>query len=597
MCGIAGIIRFGGNAIDKADLEKMSRAIAHRGPDGESIFLDGHVGLAHRRLSIFDPDTRSNQPFSGWGKTMVYNGAIYNYPELRKELESLGYPFKTTSDTEVLLAAYDCWGEEIHQRLNGMWALAIYDPGNKQVFLSRDRFGEKPIYYFQRKEQFVFASTISALKVKLDSIEPEEKMVARYLAFEHCEDPELTFYKDIFKLKAGHFARIDINTGTLKLQKYYEPFQTDIYQDISLEDAKNQLGSLIERSVQLRLRSDVPIGGCLSGGLDSSAIAYAVTKQLDNGTPEKEFRTVTAITDDPLTNEKDFADLVASNLGLNAIHTKVGLDELQEDFQNMLRFQEQPVKSASPFMQYAVMKAANSYGLKVMLDGQGADELLLGYPMHLAWYFKQLGILNKVREASALMRNNSFSSKQFAVLNLYHGNQQLKNKRQLIRWADLDADSIKYLREFANSERKKNSNSIFDKQVNELTNGSLPSLLRFEDCNAMAFGIETRLPFLDWQLVEFALNIPIGLKVDKGWSKFILRKYLDQKLPDQIVWRKRKIGFQAPAAFENYLAGHLKSGWKKSQLLSGLIRNAQFDQLDHHQQLRLAILSLWEQQL
>lgn len=192
MCGIGGIIHFNGQPVSPDDLKKMASAMAHRGPDGEGFYTDSNLGLAHRRLSIFDLSSNSSQPFSGWGKTMIYNGAIYNYPEIRVTLEKTGYHFKTNGDTEVLLAAFDYWGEEVEEHLNGMWAFAVYDNEKRQLFLSRDRFGEKPLYYTRKDNQFVFASTLSALQSILP-LKPNMKAAVRYLAFEQCEDVEQTF--------------------------------------------------------------------------------------------------------------------------------------------------------------------------------------------------------------------------------------------------------------------------------------------------------------------------------------------------------------------------------------------------------------------
>ncbi len=594
MCGIAGIIDFSGKPVSQQELEKMATAMQHRGPDGKGFWIKDHMGFAHRRLRIFDLDKRSDQPFSGWGKTMVYNGAIYNFRELRLQLKELGYHFTTDGDTEVLLAGFDAWGEALLEKLNGMWAFAIYDSSKKQVFFSRDRFGEKPLYYLHTTKRLVFASTITAIGTQI-SLDANETPVLQYLCFEQCEFPENTFFKNIKKIPAGHNARLDLETGDFHLTPFYSIPKHDL-KSITETEAVATLEKLLEKTVAERLITDVPLGSCLSGGIDSSALVYYADRLLGQETKSR-FQTVTAIADDPAVNEKRFAEAMISKTGIKGHFTEPSNSTFPEDFEKMLSMQEEPILNVSPYMQYITMRAASKNGLKVMLDGQSADELFLGYLPHLAWFFEGLSSAEKMRMAPAIKKKNALSWMQFTTLVLYHNNLRLKRFRQLKKWSGLRREARQLLQHMADIELQEKPSSIFDRQQHEITKGALPFLLRCEDKNAMAFGVETRLPFLDEPLVDFAMNLPADLKIHSGWTKYILRQTLNHKIPETIVWRKKKIGFAAPVSLEEKVTGHFAPLIAASPLINRLMPGIDLKQLDTGQILRLTVLAIWENQM
>ncbi|HSC53854.1 MAG TPA: asparagine synthase (glutamine-hydrolyzing) [Phnomibacter sp.] len=570
MCGIAGIINFNGQPVDKADLKLMTDAIKHRGPDGEGFYVYENVGFGHRRLAIIDLTDAGAQPMTRFGCTITYNGEIYNYIEIRQELEKKGIVFSTKTDTEVILAAYHVWGTECVQKFNGMWAFAIHDEAKQEVFFSRDRFGEKPLYYTQQNGRFIFCSEIKGLQQILKQLRPNLLAVAKFIVHEKAEDFQTTFYDQIEKLPAAHNLHINLYTGRQRLINYYRPDENIDGKQQNERDLINTFLSLFRHSVSIRLRSDVPVGTCLSGGIDSSAIASAASPlfRLKNNDV---FSAVTACSIDPTNDDRNYASAVAEKLGLNWIPILPEMGEFQQAIQHAILVQEEPVVSSSTIMQYFVMKAAKEAGLKVMLDGQGADELLLGYLPHIAWIIETLPVSERFNAAMQACRNNAMSMGRFLSVYFYHTNLQMKNARQMRRWNHLDEGLKNQLREAHISENEKNT--LHSKQTAELTHGSLPMLLRYADKNAMAFSIETRLPFLDPALVEFIMNLPVHILLKDGWSKYLLRKAMQPLLPDQVVWRRKKIGFEAPKKFIEFNDLHWKKIMAQSVLLNRVIPN------------------------
>jgi asparagine synthase (glutamine-hydrolysing) len=544
MCGIAGIIHFNQTPVRQEALQLMTDAIKHRGPDGEGFYVHDNIGFGHRRLAIIDLSEAGAQPMTRFGCTITYNGEIYNYIELRKELQQLGWQFGTQTDTEVVLAAYRAWGSDCVNRFNGMWAFALHDPARQMVFCSRDRFGEKPFYYASVEEGWIFGSEIRALRAAMrHTPSPSEKMMARFMVFEQAEHPTETFFEGIHKLPAAHSLEVDLCTGSVKLKQYYWPRATNAWQCISEADAVAELQSRFQKAVSLRLRSDVPVGTCLSGGLDSSAIA-AFASKLYNPKVQQAFTGITAGSADTTRDETPYAKQVAEALGMAWKHCQPIAQDLENVFERVLDIQEEPFDSASVLMQHLVMQLAHDAGLKVLLDGQGADELLLGYKPHLAWAIKAMAPLTAVQLAAKSLNKYQIGSRELILLMSYHTVISRKRGRQLSKWKGLRKDLYQQLQAEASAEAGQPSD-LFSKQCYELTHRILPMLLRYEDKNAMAFSIETRLPFLDTDLIEFLLNLPVHLKVNDGWSKYILRKSMTGHLPDAIVWRKGKVGFEA----------------------------------------------------
>ena len=544
MCGIAGIIHFDQSPVPRAALQRMTDAIRHRGPAGEGFYLYENVGFGHRRLAIIDLTEAGAQPMTHFGCTITYNGEIYNYLELRKELQHKGRAFSTQTDTEIILAAYREWGPDCVTRFNGMWAFALHDPEKQVVFCARDRFGEKPFYYTVNGNQFLFASEIRALRAVLPGKTlPNERMIARFLVFEQAEHPTETFFAGIDKLPAAHCMKIDLRSGATNLQQYYKPIRTEQWQTITELEAVEELRTKLKQSIALRLRSDVEVGTCLSGGLDSSSIA-AFASGLYNPQVQQAFTGITAGSADSKKDETRYAKQAVEALGMAWKYCQPTAKDFVNAFERVLDIQEEPFDSASVLMQHLVMQLAHDAGLKVLLDGQGADELLLGYKPHLAWTLKELAPLPAAQLAAKSLSKYQISAKELLLLVNYHTVTSRKRGRQLSRWKGLRKDLHEQLQEEAVAEANQPTD-LFSKQCYELTHRILPMLLRYEDKNAMAFSIETRLPFLDTDLVEFLLNLPGHLKVHDGWSKYVLRKSMTGHLPDAIVWRKGKVGFEA----------------------------------------------------
>ncbi len=551
MCGIAGILSIStGKPVTTSALNNLIEPITHRGPDGSGVWLSksGHVGFGHRRLSIIDLSENGKQPFQkeDLSLTITYNGEIYNYIELKQDLEKKGHRFLSSTDTEVVLAAYKEYGSDCLAHFDGMFAFAIWDENKQELFCARDRFGEKPFYYYFDNKQFVFASEIKQFWGADIKKELSKEKLSRFITYsEVISDtaPERTFYTDIFSLKPAHFLICKPNLNII-IKEYWGLKNTAINTKISFQEAIDKFLILFNRSVQLRLRSDVPVGSSLSGGIDSSAIVYSINKHfLNKG--QKQF-TFSARFNNYEKDEGEYIDELLAQLKDIKRHD-VFLDaaEFEQDIQQIIYHQDEPFQSASIFAQYKVMQLARKSGVTVLLDGQGADELLGGYETLYIDYLKQLFYNNpSVYSSEAKCYNNMHGSK--------HGNVDL-NKN--------DTAVLKLKRKVKRAIGKEQAvpQNYFSETLKKYITGSqLQQLLRYADRNSMAHSVETRLPFLNHELVEFVFSLPDDFKLKEGWPKFILRKAFDHKLPDKITWRKNKVGFETPEArFLERTAAHL----------------------------------------
>lgn len=589
MCGIAGVIAPSG--FDPELLERMAVAIRHRGPDDEGYALfDGRsviafggsdtaaesfgrtdiswlpksrvascfgnryaAGFAHRRLSIVDLSPCGHQPMSYRGRYWItYNGEVYNYVELRRELEGLGHCFRTRSDTEVVLAAYAQWGTACLDRFNGMWALAILDIEAGTVFLARDRFGVKPLYMARAEGSLYFASEIKPLLGVVRTRRPNLERITSYLVSGISDSSTATFFDDVTKLDAGSFATIDVASANLVISRYYDLSEAvakrGVVTDSALDARVAEFDTIFSDAVRLRLRSDVPVGTCLSGGLDSSAIASvagpAYAKQAGRA-----FSAVTGISTQPDNDESGYARSVAERLGLAWHTTCPTYEDFASSVEAVMRVQEEPFGGASIVMQHNVMKRAREAGLPVMLDGQGGDEVLLGYAWHYGPWLGELIKRGRIRAVlggySAMRRNNAQFGGMLSTLKFLFGNANaaLRNRYQLRanRYLASDLPVPKEVQMLAAG-----WSDVRKLQVMDIERTNLPALLRFEDRNSMAFAVETRLPFMDFRLVEFGLALSPADKIRDGWSKWLLRRWAGNRLPDDIVWRRKKLGFPAP---------------------------------------------------
>jgi asparagine synthase (glutamine-hydrolysing) len=569
MCGIGGILRTDGGLVEPRPLERMNHALAHRGPDGSGIYVDGAIGLCHRRLSILDPTPAGAQPMLRGRNALVHNGEIYNYLELAAELRDHGERIETGTDTEVILAAYRVWGVDAVARFNGMFAFALWDAERRRVLLARDRMGVKPLYLRRTARSLAFASEPWALLQgrpvepgDLWSPEPHLGAVHDFLSRGWTDHSAATFLEGVIALPAAHL--LIVEAGTERLVRYWGPPQladddrpatrgTDHDRDEKLVE---EFRSTYDSSVRLRLRSDVPIGTCLSGGLDSSSIVATVAELIDVGgtnheqVPRLGFH---ARFPDHGIDESAFAELVARQAGIRLVHTTPAGYPLLSTVLPVLRAQGQPYGGGSINAQYAVMAAARGEGIKVLLDGQGADELLGGYLHYLGLRSAGLVFSGSPVDAASELRAQVRRGPLSAASVLWaaaHGGLP-RGALETIRDQSRGFFGIRCrgaLRGASAAEETKREPGTFlaSRLWHALSTNGLPTLLRYEDRNSMAFGIEARVPFLDVRLIELAVRLPDRLRIDRGVTKVILRRAMNGRLPEEVATRRDKLGFAAP---------------------------------------------------
>lgn len=568
MCGIAGYIDKSNKYKTDSDLvKKMTDKLIHRGPDAEGQWLDERVALGHRRLSIIDLDAKSNQPMISHDEKYVitFNGEIYNYIEIKKQLIEKGAVFKTDSDTEVIIEAYKMYGGACMNQFNGMWSFALYDIEKQEIILSRDRFGIKPLYTIDNQDIFIFASEVKAIIAAFPEENiPNETCIYRYLSGSVNEDTdEKCFYKNVKIFPPAHYMIYDIKNHTKEYRKYWQ-VDEKLFHDKWIK-GKNPIKTfkeLFENAVELRLRADVDVGACLSGGLDSSAIVGCASIMFG-----KKIHTFSSIYSDKECNEEPYIRKV--NEKWNTIPHYIKPDDYEKNFtkyiEDLTYHHDQPTGGASLYSQYMVMKGVQG-NVKVVLDGQGADELFAGYIPYYSYYI------------SDLMNKNTFFSKCRAIKVL---------TIVMKEWPDIigavSTDTIVNLVGLKNSFLFQNKNKINDLKVkrsvqlftndfmdkvndnyqekeiqcssglntrlcNDVLSKSIPSLLHNEDGNSMAFSIESRVPFLDYRIVEFAIALDGKYKIKNQWTKWIIRRACKEYLPKEITKRKNKMGFPAPFA-------------------------------------------------
>ena len=577
----------------------MCDAIIHRGPDDGGTIVDGSVGLGSRRLAIIDLSPAGHMPMQSADGTLtiVYNGEVYNHEELRAELEALGHEFRSKTDTEVILAAYAQWGEDCLSRFNGMWGFALLDRPRGVVFCARDRFGIKPFHYLDGPRDFAFSSEIKQLLPRLESRRAERDLVIDFLLTASTDfDQDRTFFCGVRKLPAGHTLTYDIRSSSYRIQRWYSPAALDL-RGASLEDLQQEFERRFASSVQLRLRSDVRVGTCLSGGLDSSVIAaFAANRHAQSGAIER-FRAVTAVSVDSRLDESRYAQEVVEALGLDWVRTRPTHDDFVAHLERVITAQEEPFPTPSMILQYFVMKAARDAGITVLLDGQGGDELLLGYPVHrglfLRWTLRDRGPLAAVAEFIRLRQTGTVRSLSLLKYMVGAGSSAHRTAFYLQRHA--------HLRNVGRPSSLQGSGvpDMATAQRNDVFRNVLPQLLRFEDRNSMAWSIESRLPFLDYRLAEFCLSVPVDAKFNHGWSKYLLRRVADSRLPSSIAWRRSKFGFEAPDdAWLDPQRQLMRSTVLSSSMLAEVSEPAKlaraFDHLDQRSKWRLYCCALWE---
>jgi asparagine synthase (glutamine-hydrolysing) len=589
MCGITGIV-YNNNLADTQDIQKMSDAIAHRGPDGEgfiaihtrlgkitelggpstpvslpplsSFGIDADLYLAHRRLAIIDLTKAGHQPMSNKGKDIwiTFNGEIYNYKALRNELSE--YDFKSNTDTEVLLYAYEKWGIHCLQHFNGMWSFVIYDAKENLLFGARDRFGVKPLYYTRNVDFFAFNSEIKGLLAKQDvsrRINTDASVAYLRYGLESFEGE--TFFDAISELQPAHYFIYDLEKKTLKIERYYDLSFYDKWEKFD----KTKCGEYVEgareriiNAVDLRLNADVTVGSCLSGGMDSSAIVCSIGKLLK----EKSYRSVgsdqavvTACYKNSVIDESNWAQLVVDSVHADWHRVFPQREELLADLSDLIFSQDVPFGSTSIYAQYRVMKTAKEAGITVMLDGQGGDELFTGYtPYYHLLYSeaKQNKDFELLAAEQKYIMNTPFGGIDInktihkSVLKSLVKKYFPEDIKNFLRRIIMQPES-KYISTTGRSYRQYTYSTLNQMLHTLMSYTSLPQLLKYEDRNSMRFSIESRTPFADDNdLIEYIFSIPGVYKIHNGWSKYLLRESMNAIIPGKIIKRTDKIGFATP---------------------------------------------------
>ena len=549
MCGICGIIRFDSKPVLETPIRQMMQIMKHRGPDDEGVFIENNIGLGFVRLSIIDLSSAGHQPMVSKDEryVVVFNGEIFNYIELREDLKKEGIVFNTETDTEVLINAYIQWGEDCLDHFNGMWAFVIYDRLKKSIFASRDRFGIKPYYYLHTTEFFAFASEIPPLLSLLPSKpKPDYQSIFDFLAFSRTDQTERTFFNEIKKLQHGRKFRMGLSftpLGSIKGGEEWYNLKENVSKAqgfSSPEEFRESLSS----AVGFRLRSDVPVGVCFSGGLDSSSLVSILLENYKM----KELNTFSAVYNKGQTgDETEFINEYNTSLK-NMYYTTPTAETLIFDLKSFIKAHAEPIPGTSPYAQFKIMELASGK-VVVTLDGQGADELLAGYHYFFGFYFKdllvslQLGkffreIFHYITKHKSLFGIKSLLF--FLLPEQVRTNIRVKEKAYL---------NIKFVKQFGKSNNIA-GNLYGAKTLNDALLShfefKLEHLLKWEDRNSMWFSIEARVPFLDHRLVEKVLANSDDMVIYKGMTKYLLRESMKGIIPEKIRLRRDKIGFDTP---------------------------------------------------
>jgi asparagine synthase (glutamine-hydrolysing) len=536
MCGIAGQYCFSGGEPDRDLLARMSGQLVHRGPDGEGTEVRGSTGLVHRRLAIIDLSDEGLQPMTNEDGTLwlVYNGEIYNYIELREELVKNGHRFHSQSDTEVILHAYEEWGTGCLQRFNGMWAFALWDERSQQLFCARDRFGIKPFYYTEINGSFLFASEIKALLEHPDAgRRPDDEILGTYLAWGVQDHSARTMFDGIRQLEPAH-ALIVTGNGPNTPYRYWDvPINSALTSETRDQEDPGRFLSLLRDATRIHLRSDVAVGTCLSGGIDSSTLAVLINNLIRDEAPASvsdRQKTFSVVFTDTRFDESRYIDEIISATGVDSHRTEPAPEQLWDDIDRLIWVQDEPFGSLSIYAQYCVMRLAKK-NVKVVLDGQGADELLGGYIAYQASYIRGLA---HAFHAGAALREIAGS------LRIHRGFFSSAVRQLLVR------RSRRNLLTITVPPVDRYAGSLPDVLRRELCSTNLPALLHYEDRNSMAFSLESRVPYLDVRLVEYAASLPLDQKIHNGVTKIALRRAVKGIIPESIRCRMDKMGFVTP---------------------------------------------------
>lgn len=559
MCGLVALIGLRNNCPDNAMLIRLANTQEHRGPDNVGTYRFNNVGFGFRRLSILDLSSAGNQPMeSACGRyVVVFNGQIYNYLELRGQLTALGFTFRSNSDTEVLLAAYKQWGRQCVNRLNGMWAFLIHDKLSGEMFGSRDRFGEKPLFVFRNSHWLLFTSEIKAIRDSgIAQLHVNWSIVSDWLSEQLLDHTSETFYKEVLRVPAGTCFQVDAHGET----KFYKYWTLDNNIAVPSANPAEEFAALFEDAVAIRTRSDVPVGVMLSGGLDSVSIACALRRHLQKFGAASETATKAFSYHDEQFDESEFVSAAIKYSQMSYHPLQACAKQLWQTLPSQLQIQDEPVHSATPLIGALLMKMAREHGTVVVLGGQGADEVLGGYYDFYRQYWLSLIGRGKLWTATkSISTFNHFHRSNLDVLLL--GLAKSIAARNALRFTAY--------RERAALRRVKNNSSsswfkgqaigsggyaivpqsgfgLKDNLRGSIEFDALPLFLRIEDRNSMAASVETRLPFLDYRLVSFADKLADSWKLSAPWNKFILRESMKNRIPEIVRQRLGKFGFPTP---------------------------------------------------
>lgn len=547
MCGLSCFIEKKSSNYNKTEIiKKMNDLIIHRGPDNGNEYIDSNIALGHRRLAIIDLYETANQPFKNDKYILIFNGEIYNYKEIKKDL--VKYNYVTESDTEVILAAYQKWGSECVQHFRGMWAFILYDIEKEIVFCSRDRFGIKPLYYYEEVKYMAFASEIKQFTV-LPSWEATGNLnrIHDFLIFGVLDHTDETMFKNVKQLRPGSNLVYDLRNNEYTIHQYYN--LEDKINEVKIEkENSEQLKSLLIDSIKEHMIADVSIGSCLSGGLDSSTIVMLMDENSDKRTID----TFSSCFDQKKYDEQEYIDEVNNKTNSREHKIYPNVKNLLKELDDLIWHQDEPFGSTSIFAQRVVFSEANNENIKVILDGQGADEQLAGYSSFYIAYLNELH--NSGRddlfeiELETLIENYPYYTRE-TLMNLTLKSDNTKLKEELMENINREGRFNKpifhlyydYYKEF-NAARQ----SLKDFSLHQIYKSSLPALLHYEDRNSMTYSIESRVPFLDHRIVEFVVACESSEKIKNSVSKLILRKAMENILPQSILERKDKMGFVTP---------------------------------------------------
>jgi asparagine synthase (glutamine-hydrolysing) len=596
MCGISGIIEKKSESVSHDDIRAITDLAAHRGPDGEGYYHARHIAFGHRRLAILDLSAAGRQPMFFLDRYVItYNGEVYNYLEIRDELVREGYRFHTGTDTEVILAAYDRWGQRCVERFNGMWAFAIHDRMRQLVFCSRDRFGVKPLYFADQADRFTFASEIKqVLRGTRQGAVVNIDTVRDFLVEGLHGHTNQTFFAGIRSLDAGHNLIFDLNTKQFSETRWYTLVPKRPESGPAAPSTAVQLLGLMQASVRRRLRSDVKVGTCLSGGIDSSSVA-ALASQMYQKTAAERFQAIHAKASETAIDESAFARQTAEACNIELSVVEPSAEEFVNAIDEVAYIQEEPFASPSIFMQYFVFKKGAEIGCKVMMDGQGGDETLLGYERYFASHLERKEGLSLMRELFAIKRNNAIRLRALVAGMLYfrYANIRIGLLRHRFKFL-----RNRYLAHFPNIEKLAAvSRSVEALQRMEIEHFQLPHLLRYADRNSMRHSVEVRLPFLDYQLVEWCVGLDPAEKIHQGWTKHILRKAMDGIVPARVLWRRDKLGFTAPSkSWMAQLREPMEQAIRRSPIITHMCKTAiDFESLSTNIKWRLYSIAKWEE--